>query len=124
MLHFEKALYEDPDANLKNLWWDLVEKYQLVKRPTNRNAGDWASKPHFVIAPVYYHNYMLGELFAAQLREYLGKNFENDNPKLGAILKQKVFAPGAKYNLQRFVKKATGKPLSPKPFSKELKKNK
>ena len=33
MLRFEKAMYENPDQDLNKLWWDLVEKYQLVKRP-------------------------------------------------------------------------------------------
>jgi peptidyl-dipeptidase A len=121
MLNFEKELYENPDADLKTRWWETVEKYQLLKRPTGRNAGDWASKPHFVIAPVYYHNYMLGELFAAQLRQSLGKLFVNDDPKIGKILTEKVFAPGAKYAWSPFVEQATGQPLSPKAFSNELK---
>ncbi|MDR1484041.1 MAG: M2 family metallopeptidase [Planctomycetaceae bacterium] len=120
MLHFERKLYESPDADLKTLWWDLVEKYQFVKRPPKRKEADWASKPHFVIAPVYYHNYMLGELFAAQLREVLGKYVAEDDPKLGAILKRKVFEPGARYTWQEFVEKATGQQLSPKAFAKEL----
>ena len=118
MLNFEKALYENPDSDLKTLWWEMVEKYQLLKRPPNRYLGDWASKPHFVIAPVYYHNYMLGELFAAQLRHSLGKN---DNATFGKALTEKVFQPGARYPWQEFVKRATGEPLSPKAFSKELK---
>jgi peptidyl-dipeptidase A len=122
MLTFEKALYDNPDADLKTLWWDTVEKYQLLKRPADRKTGDWASKPHFVIAPVYYHNYMLGELFAAQLRESLGHDAQNDSRRLGAILQKRVFAPGLKYDWQEFVKRATGKPLSPKAFSNELKK--
>jgi peptidyl-dipeptidase A len=121
MLNFEKALYENPDADLKTLWWETVTKYQLLKRPTGRNTGDWASKPHFVIAPVYYHNYMLGELFAAQLRQSLGKAFTNDDPKIGKILTKNVFAPGAKYSWSEFVEQATGQPLSPKAFSNELK---
>jgi peptidyl-dipeptidase A len=120
MLQFEKAFYENPDTNLKTLWWEMVTRYQLLKRPENRNAGDWASKPHFVIAPVYYHNYMLGELFAAQLRQSLGNDFINDDPKIGKILTDKVFFPGAKYNWSTFVEKATGQPLSPKAFSNEL----
>jgi peptidyl-dipeptidase A len=120
MLNFEKALYENPDANLNTLWWDMAEKYQLLRRPVGRDAGDWASKPHFVIAPVYYHNYMLGELFAAQLRQSLGRALANDDPQIGRILTQKVFAPGAKYGWQKFVRQATGKNLSPKAFSEEL----
>jgi peptidyl-dipeptidase A len=33
MYRFEKSLYEDPDQDLNTLWWDLVEKYQMLKRP-------------------------------------------------------------------------------------------
>ena len=33
MLRFEKGMYENPDQDLNKLWWDLVEKYQLLKRP-------------------------------------------------------------------------------------------
>jgi len=123
MLNFEKALYENPDAdfgaNLNAFWWDMVEKYQLLKRPTERGSelGDWASKPHFVIAPVYYHNYMMGELFAAQLRATLGTR---DNVAFGRQLRTKVFAPGQRYEWQQFVRQATGKPLSPEYFAKEL----
>jgi peptidyl-dipeptidase A len=119
MLNFEKALYENPDGNLKELWWDMVAKYQLLKRPTERGgeSADWASKPHFVIAPVYYHNYMMGELFAAQLRATLGNR---DNVRLGRQLQEKVFAPGQRYEWQDFVRRATGKPLSPEYFAKEL----
>ena len=60
MLRFEKAMYENPDQDLNRLWWDLVEKYQMVKRPAGRNAPDYGSKIHIVSAPVYYHNYMMG----------------------------------------------------------------
>jgi len=95
----------------------MVEKYQLLKRPPDRNLGDWASKPHFVIAPVYYHNYMLGELFAAQLRTTLGKH---DDAALGKALTERVFHPGARYPWPEFVRRATGEALSPKAFSREL----
>ncbi|GHT28321.1 hypothetical protein FACS18942_08630 [Planctomycetales bacterium] len=121
MLNFEKALYENPDADLNKLWRETVEKEQLLNYPKDRNSGDWASKPHFVIAPVYYHNYMLGELFAAQLRSSLGAVLENDEPQAAVILNEKVFAPGALYHWQEFVKQATGKPLSSKAFAEELK---
>src|SRR4029450_9815199 len=77
MFRFEKELYRDPSQDLNKLWWDLVEKYQELRRPERRNAPDYASKIHVVSAPAYYHNYMMGELFAAQVhhtiaREVLG----------------------------------------------------
>ena len=67
MTHFERQLYADPDADLDTLWWDLVERYQQVRRPDGRHAPDWASKIHLAAAPVYYQNYLYGELFASQL---------------------------------------------------------
>ena len=33
MFRFERELYANPDQDLNRLWWDLVEKYQEVKRP-------------------------------------------------------------------------------------------
>jgi peptidyl-dipeptidase A len=73
MLRFEKSMYENPDQDLNKLWWDLVEKYQMVRRPSGRSEPDYASKIHVVSAPVYYHNYMMGELFASQLHHALAR---------------------------------------------------
>lgn len=49
MLRFEKGMYENPDQDLSKLWWDLVEKYQLVKHPPGRVVPDYASKIHVVM---------------------------------------------------------------------------
>jgi peptidyl-dipeptidase A len=91
----------------------------MLKRPVERGSesGDWASKPHFVIAPVYYHNYQMGELFAAQLRGTLASR---ENTAFGRQLQEKVFAPGMQYEWQEFVRRATGKALSPEYFAREL----
>ncbi|HBT75835.1 MAG TPA: hypothetical protein DEB39_02675 [Planctomycetaceae bacterium] len=118
MLHFEKALYENPDADLRTLWWDTVEKYQMLRRPPRRNKADWASKPHFTVAPVYYHNYMLGELFGAQIRKTIG---EKEGPELGRTLIDNIFKPGASLAWPEFVRQATGEPLSTRAFAEELK---
>ncbi|MGL6193386.1 MAG: M2 family metallopeptidase [Thermoguttaceae bacterium] len=120
MLMFEKAMYENPDADLNKLWWDTVEKYQMMPRPESRDKADWASKPHFVNAPVYYHNYQLGELFAAQLRKSLGTLNDSTGPELGKKLKENVFKPGASLRWDDFVKRATGEPLSVKALADEL----
>jgi peptidyl-dipeptidase A len=122
MFNFEKALYEDPDQDLNTLWYDLVERFQLLQRPEGRNASDWAAKPHFTIAPVYYHNYLLGELFAAQLRNALARELGHDGPastidfsarkEIGAFLIAKVFKPGRAMPWRDFVKAATGAELS------------
>ena len=122
MFRFERALYENPEQDLDTLWWDVVEKIQRMPRPENRHQADWASKPHFVIAPVYYHNYMLGELFASQLRQTVLKNIPKDDPKaFGKIMTEKVFFPGDSLPWKEFVQAATGEAFSAKAFAEELK---
>jgi peptidyl-dipeptidase A len=72
MYNFEQALYADPDGeDLNRVWWDLVERYLYVDRLSGRDEPDWAAVIHVAVAPVYYHNYLLGELISAQLRTYL-----------------------------------------------------
>lgn len=131
MLHFERAMYENPDADLNKLWWDHVERYQGLKRPPGRKHADWAAKPHFTIAPVYYHNYMLGELLAAQLRATLAQRFKTPDPvavfsspdkkKIGTFLVEQVFRPGMRYRWPEYVRRATGHALTARHFAAEVK---
>jgi len=126
MYNFEKQLYANPDQDLNSLWWEMVEKYQLVKRPEGRTEPDWAAKIHFTIAPVYYHNYVLGELLASQLHNHIVHNIlhlESDKnvsyvgqPEVGGFLREKVFEPGAVYHWNGMIERATGEPLTPKYF--------
>ncbi|MBN2183475.1 MAG: M2 family metallopeptidase [Sedimentisphaerales bacterium] len=130
MYDFEKRLYADPDQDLNRLWWQIVEKYQLVKSPAGRNEPDWAAKIHFTIAPCYYHNYMLGELLASQLQNYIAyKVLKLDSDKdvsyvgqkkAGDFLDEKVFKAGAVYEWNRMIERATGEPLTPKYFVAEF----
>jgi peptidyl-dipeptidase A len=104
----------------------------MLKRPADRNQPDWASKPHFTIAPVYYHNYMLGELFASQLRGYLAKLANHTGPSstlsfngrkdFGQFLTDKVFRPGMAQPWPQFVEQAVGEPLTAKYFATEVSK--
>jgi peptidyl-dipeptidase A len=130
MYHFEKALYADPDQDLNGLWWDLVEKYQLVKRPPGPADAGWLSKLHFTTAPCYYHNYMLGELLASQLHDYIvrrvlrlesteGLSYVGDQ-RVGRYVRMNVFGPGARYLWNELIVRATGRPLSPKCFVEQF----
>jgi peptidyl-dipeptidase A len=131
MLRFEKSMYEDPDQDLNKLWWDLVEKYQLVHRPEGRNAPDYGSKIHVVSAPVYYHNYMMGELFASQLHHAIARDvYDNADPitvvyvgnkKVGDFMKEKVFGPGRTLSWNALTEHATGAKLNPRAFAEDFK---
>jgi peptidyl-dipeptidase A len=130
MLRFEKELYRDPNQDLNKLWWDLVEKYLLLRRPEGRNAPDYASKILVVSAPAYYHNYMMGQLFACQLHAAIAREVLNQsppssaiytrNPKVGEFMRAKVFGPGRSLTWNELTTFATGEPLSAKAFAAEF----
>ena len=127
---FEKSMYENPDQDLNKLWWDLVEKYQLLKRPENRNEPDWASKIHIALYPAYYHNYMLGELLASQLSFYINKNLLNSTDpmnqsfngktEVGKYLKDNIFAEGNELYWNDMIEKATGEKLTAKYYAQQF----
>lgn len=130
MYRFEKEMYKNPEQDLNKLWWDLVEKYQLVKRPEGRNAPDWATKVHIATYPCYYHNYLLGELLASQLYYYIVGNIIKSedykfqsfagNPAIGTYLKDRVFMPGNKWYWNEMIEKATGEKLTAKYYAKQF----
>jgi peptidyl-dipeptidase A len=130
MYRFEKSMYENPDQDLNKLWWDLAEKYQMLKRPAGRNEPDWATKIHIALYPCYYHNYLLGELLASQLYYYMIKNIVKSddykfqsftgNKEIGKFLKEKVFAPGMEFYWDDMIEKATGEKLTPKYYAMQF----
>jgi peptidyl-dipeptidase A len=125
MFNFERELYADPDrADLSELWWDLVERLQLVKRPQGRDEPDWAAKIHVAVAPVYYHNYVLGHLIAAQLRHHLEERVADgpffNSEVAGRYLLEALFGPGARNNWQDTVLGATGENLNSDYFVQSL----
>ncbi len=129
MLHFEMGLYENPDQDLNGYWWDLVEKFQGIRRPKGRNKPDYASKIHIVSAPVYYHNYMMGELFASQVHHAIARTVGVDartlnyvgRPEIGDFLKKRVFEPGRSLNWNQLTQYATGETLNPNAFALDIK---
>jgi peptidyl-dipeptidase A len=129
MYRFEKALYADPDMDLNTLWWNLVEKYQMIQRPADRNQPDWASKIHIATSPCYYHNYLLGELLASQLNHYIaftvlksgdsGQSYFNKK-EVGDYMVGKVFKPGALYGWNEMIERATGEKLTAKYYADQF----
>jgi peptidyl-dipeptidase A len=130
MLRFEKGMYENPEQDLSKLWWDNVEKYQMLKRPAGRNAPDYGSKFHIVGAPVYYHNYMMGELFASQVHHAIARKVYKGadpatvtyvgNKDVGAFMRQRVFEPGRTMTWNELTRYATDADLSPEAFAKDF----
>lgn len=143
MVNFEAGAYADPDQDLNKLWWDLVEKYQHIKRIPGRNEPDFAAKIHIATVPAYYHNYVIGELYGSQLlfaitKRYLqgiGKEYSSisevpvsevnqigfvDMPDVGEYIIDRVFSFGASLPWKDFVKYSTGEELSADYFAKQF----
>jgi peptidyl-dipeptidase A len=118
MTHFERGLYARPDDDHDTRWWDLVERFQLVRRPDQRHEPDWAAKIHIAAAPVYYHNYLYGEMIASQLTAAFGGLVAD--PDAGRALTSRLFAPAATKRWDALVADATGAPLTPAAFASEL----
>lgn len=126
---FEKAMYTNPDQDLNALWWELVSKYQLLKKPEGRNMPDYASKIHIALYPVYYHNYLLGDVLASQLQYYVVDNITktrhiNDetfvgNKAVGAFF-MKMFDMGRRYYWNDMIEKLTGEKLTAKYYAKQF----
>jgi peptidyl-dipeptidase A len=124
--NFEKNFYQNPDQDLNKLWWDLVEKFQLIKPPENPVGAEWATKIHIATYPVYYQNYQLGELFASQILNFIAKNYYDNSridevifwnkPAAGDYLKNKVFTTAKRLPWNDMIKEATGEPLRAKFF--------
>lgn len=130
MTRFEKGMYANPDQDLGKLWWDLKAKYQLLPPPANPSArADYAAKIHVVSAPVYYHSYMLGDLFACQVHEHIARKVVGARDPLstcfwgskeaGDYMKREIFGPGSLYPWNDLTKRATGERLSAKYFAKQ-----
>ncbi len=125
MANFERALYRDPTRDLNSLWWDLVERFQLVPRPDGRDAPDWAAKIHFSTAPAYYQNYLLGEILASQLQAHLlevtgGWERYVESPEVAMFLNERLFSLGRSTDWRGAIEHATGRSLDVGPFLAEL----
>jgi peptidyl-dipeptidase A len=125
MYRFEKAMYENPDQDLNQLWWDMVEKYQMLDKPEGRDMPDWATKIHIALYPCYYHNYLLGELLASQFTAFIQSSVLKDDADadmkaVGDFFRTSVFMPGARYQWNDMIERATGEELTAKYYAAQV----
>ena len=130
MFRFEKSMYENPDQDLNRRWWELVEKYQLLKMPPGRNEPDWAAKIHIALYPCYYHNYLLGELLASQFFYHVAEKVLRTadaeaqgfvgRPEVGRFFIDAVFKPGMRWTWNEMIERATGEKLTAKYYARQF----
>ncbi|NQU44618.1 M2 family metallopeptidase [bacterium] len=130
MIHFERALYEDPDQDLSQLWWRTVLRYQWLNGPERWHHPDWASKIHLASAPVYYQNYLLGEMNASQILAALRHELTPPgaarparivaNPQTGEFFRDRIFRAGASKPWNERLREATGETLNPDHYMNDM----
>ena len=82
------------------------------------------------VAPVYYQNYLLGEILASQLQAHLLEDVLGGgedvwaryiaSKQVGEHLRGTLFSSGARLDWRGTIARATGRPLDPAPFVAEL----
>lgn len=123
MIHFERGFYRDPDQDQHNRWWDLVERFQLLRRPDGRKGADWLAKPDVTLNPAYYHNYMLGQWQASMLREAASRDLELStgaswvgDERIGEWFREKIFKHGGLWQMNELLNTVTGSVPRPNDF--------
>jgi len=129
MMRFERGMYSNPDQDLAKLWWDLKKQYQLLNPPDDMSLPGYAAKVHVVTVPVYYHSYMMGDLFACQVQDHIAKEVLNMNDPMatcfygskqaGQYMKDEIFGPGNLYSWSDLTKRCTGAELNARAFAKQ-----
>ncbi len=119
VVNFERLMYEDPSRDLDSLWWELVQRYQLLNKPDGRDGKpDWAAKYHIALAPAYYQNYLLGRMMSLQwdgwLREHIGGIIGRG--EAGDFFRERIFRLGNTMHWNDALASATGEKLNPDYF--------
>lgn len=138
MYHFERELYANPDRNLSVVWADLYRRYigqareEEIKCENNRGCTyqEWISEPYFVLDVCRIHHYLMAELWAAQVMDYLCEAHPKignpcnpalvGNKEVGAYFKKYVFEPGAVIRWDTLTRRATGSELSVESFVEQF----
>jgi peptidyl-dipeptidase A len=119
MLHFEREAYRNPEQDLTELWWAMNDKY--LGMPRHPEVDSWASIIHFTSHPVYYQNYLLADMIAAQIMHRLKQDQGPvlDNTKTGEFLQTQIFAKGASIPWMQLLTETTSEPLKLKYYLEE-----
>ena len=108
----EYHIYENPDQDIGGLWSQLVYKFVKAKAEPSEI---WAASPFHVSHPVYLQNYVLAEMIAQQLYDYLSHHYATllGNRVVSKFMIRNFFAPGGTVAWRDKVEFATERALGP-----------
>ncbi len=108
----EYHISKDPDQEIEGLDAQLTQKLLCVSAEPSTL---WAANPFYVTHPVYLQNYVLAQMIAQQIYDYLTHHYGTllGNRVVGKFLIKDFFAPGGSVPWRDKIKFATDKPLGP-----------
>jgi peptidyl-dipeptidase A len=116
---FEFLAYENPEQDLNRLWSQTQARYLMV---AENETPQWAAQSIYTTHPVYFQNYILAEMIAAQTLQHLREKYGNllNNRKVAEFLIENYYAPGSSIDWPEKVEKATGEKLSAEALVEQL----
>lgn len=123
-MYFERDLYiNDQLTDPTRLFWERYKQFQGDIPP--KAPPYWGVLIHFVSHPIYYQNYLIADLLAAQLHEAVKQKTQHksvlNNPQVANFLSKHFFSHGRRYRWDELMKRITGKPLTAKAYLRALK---
>lgn len=124
---FEREIYRNPDQDLDLLWQQLNLKYLGQNYPAKKGSGFWAANKFATSLSCYSHNFVLADIFAAQLQHSVQtrvlkktNGIIRNNKEVGAYLVNNLYRYGNLLTWEKLIEKATGEPLNPSYLVNEL----
>jgi peptidyl-dipeptidase A len=124
---FEREIYTYPDQDLDLLWHNLNLKFMGINYPMEKGSCFWATNKYFKSLSCNIQNYVVAEVFAAQLKHTIDNKILNkrtlgfkNNKAVGKYLIDNLYRYGDLLPWEELIEKATGEPLNSAYFVEEL----
>lgn len=123
-MYFERDLYTT-HANATDPTPQFWKRYaQMMGDVPSKPPAYWGILIHFVSHPIYYQNYLLADMLAAQLHEAAKRITKHpsvlQNPKIASFLRERFFRHGRFYQWDELLKRITGQSLNAKAYLNSL----
>lgn len=116
---FEFQAYENPEQDLNKLWSRTRTKYLFVSED---ETPRWAAQSIYTTHPIYFQNYILAEMIAAQTIQHLKEKYGRllHNAKIAEFLIQNYYGPGSSVDWPEKIEKASGRRWSAEALVQQL----
>ncbi len=95
LIQFEIEMYENPNRDLNNLFWDVYQRFLLVT--PQRDLYPWARYFELISDPAAQFCWLYSSLISAQTFSHAVREFDSveGNPEFGIFLGNAFYGPGA-----------------------------